>query len=131
MSSLRERAQLWVCKAESDLLNIRNNLAAAEVPWDTVCFHAQQAAEKLLKAVLTAHGKTPPRIHDLVALLAACVELEPDLTSLENDCRALTTYATAARYPLPMAEPSAQDGQAMAAAAGRVRAQVLGVLKRC
>lgn len=37
---------LWVEKAEHDLLNIDNNLAASHVPWDTVCFHAQQAAEK-------------------------------------------------------------------------------------
>ena len=128
MNGREGRAQFWVRKAETDLLDIRNNLSAAEVPWDTVCFHAQQAAEKLLKAVLAAHRKTPPRIHDLVALLAACVELEPALATLEDDCRAITTYATAARYPLPMAEPSADDGRAMAAAAERVRARVLSAL---
>ncbi len=129
MNGREGKAQLWIRKAESDLLNIRNNLAAAEVPWDTVCFHAQQAAEKLLKAVLAAHRKTPPRIHDLVALLTACVEVAPTLRVLEDDCRALTTYATAARYPLPLAEPSAEEGRAMAAAAERVRAQVLALLK--
>lgn len=32
----------WLAKAENDLLNIRNNLHASRVPWDTVCFHAQQ-----------------------------------------------------------------------------------------
>ncbi|MBM4080999.1 MAG: HEPN domain-containing protein, partial [Planctomycetes bacterium] len=42
----------WVGKADNDLLNVRNNLAAERVPWDTVCFHAQQAAEKMLKAFL-------------------------------------------------------------------------------
>lgn len=31
----------WVLKAEHDLLNIENNLAAREIPWDTVGFHAQ------------------------------------------------------------------------------------------
>jgi hypothetical protein len=30
----------WVSKAEHDLLNIENNLAANDIPWDTVCFHA-------------------------------------------------------------------------------------------
>lgn len=30
----------WFRKAESDILNIRNNLAADKVPTDTVCFHA-------------------------------------------------------------------------------------------
>ena len=45
-------ATAWVAKAERDLLNIANNVAADETPWDTVCFHAQQAAEKLLKGFL-------------------------------------------------------------------------------
>ncbi|MFC1833890.1 HEPN domain-containing protein [Thermodesulfobacteriota bacterium] len=44
-----ESVRRWLAKAENDLLNIRNNLSAAEVPWDTVCFHAQQTAERLLK----------------------------------------------------------------------------------
>lgn len=43
----------WLAKAENDLLNIRNNLHASRVPWDTVCFPAQQAAEKYLKAFLS------------------------------------------------------------------------------
>ena len=40
----------WLAKASNDLLNIDNNLRSQAIPWDTVCFHAQQAAEKLLKA---------------------------------------------------------------------------------
>ena len=36
-------AKLWLNKAENDLLNVDNNLAAQEVPCDTVCFHCQQA----------------------------------------------------------------------------------------
>ncbi len=48
----------WVLKAEHDLLNIKNNLAAPEVPWDTVCFHAQQCSEKYLKALLVLGKST-------------------------------------------------------------------------
>ena len=40
----------WLAKADNDLLNIQNNLASREIPWDTVCFHAQQCGEKALKA---------------------------------------------------------------------------------
>lgn len=50
----------WVLKAEHDLLNIENNLAAREIPWDTVCFHAQQCAEKYLKALLVSCKIDPP-----------------------------------------------------------------------
>jgi HEPN domain-containing protein len=115
----------WVRKAEGDLLNIENNLTAARVPWDTVCFHAQQAAEKLLKGFLVFHGQTPPRIHDLIALLAACARIDPGLATLEADCAKLTDFAILARYPTGVAEPEAEDGHAAVAAARRIRATLL------
>jgi|GEM_PF-7115413 len=40
----------WMAKVRSDMLCIENNLAAKHVPWDAVAYHAQQAAEKALKA---------------------------------------------------------------------------------
>ena len=49
MSAETEIALQWVAKARNDLLNADNNLAASNVPADTVCFHCQQAAEKLLR----------------------------------------------------------------------------------
>lgn len=52
MSKTESNYRRWVQKAQNDLLNIENNLAASRTPWDTVCFHAQQAAEKILKAFL-------------------------------------------------------------------------------
>jgi HEPN domain-containing protein len=43
----------WVEKAEADLLTSRREYRARKSPnYDAVCFHAQQAAEKYLKAVL-------------------------------------------------------------------------------
>lgn len=59
MSSRRSNYVAWLAKADNDLLNIDNNLAAEQVPWDTVCFHAQQVAEKVLKAYLVYHGQRP------------------------------------------------------------------------
>jgi HEPN domain len=49
MSGHESNYASWFAKAEHDLLNIQNNLAAVQIPWDTVCFHAQQAAEKCLE----------------------------------------------------------------------------------
>jgi HEPN domain-containing protein len=63
-------------KADNDLLNIENNLDATAIPWDTVCFHAQQVIEKLFKAFLVLNGQVPPRTHDLVALLTHCASFE-------------------------------------------------------
>ena len=74
----------WVAKAENDLLCIRNNLSAEHVPWDVVCYHAQQAAEKMLKAFLASRGRAPRKTHDLIALLGECVECESELASLSE-----------------------------------------------
>ena len=84
MSAPETAYQAWLTKAERDLLNVENNLAASRTPWGTVCFHAQQATEKVLKAFLVHHGKRPPRTHDLVALLARCVDTGADLRDLEG-----------------------------------------------
>ena len=72
----------WFDKAEHDLLNVRNNLAAAEVPTDTVCFHCHQAAEKYLKGFLVWHAVPPDRTHDLEDLLQSCAGIDPRLGAL-------------------------------------------------
>lgn len=115
----------WVEKAEHDLLVIRNNLAADEVPWDMVCFHAQQAAEKLLKAFLVRGGRLPPRTHDLVALLGDCVDLQAGLESLQDDCGLLTIYAVEPRYPDDFREPEETEAGRAYEAALRIRSAIL------
>lgn len=125
MNSPEGNVSSWLRKAEHDQLNIKNNLAAKEIPWDTVCFHAQQAAEKLLKAFLISRGRDLMRTHDLVALLTECVELDPSLAILEEDCRNLTYFAVSARYPDDIYEPGEQDGREMIAAMHRVRSRIL------
>lgn len=63
----------WMAKAHSDMLCIDNNLAAQQVPWDTVVYHAQQAVEKTLKAFLISRRAPMPHTHDLGRLLDDCV----------------------------------------------------------
>ena len=99
MSATEPEWRQWLAKADNDLLNIQNNLASRDIPWDTMCFHAQQAAERTLKALIVHDGGTPNRTHDLVALLAACSASHPELRQLENDCRTLSLLATRVRYP--------------------------------
>ena len=66
----------WVRKAEHDLEAASRIMAVEEgCPFDTVCFHCQQAAEKYLKCLLTYLGIQAPRTHDLKAL-AALIPLE-------------------------------------------------------
>jgi HEPN domain-containing protein len=46
-----ELARGWFLKAESEL-NTSRHMMVGEGPYDTACFHAQQAAEKYLKGLL-------------------------------------------------------------------------------
>lgn len=129
MSAIDDAARQWLAKAENDLLNIRNNLHATQVPWDTVCFHAQQAAEKHLKAFLVARGEKTPRSHDLIALLALSTAFDPKLAELEADCRWLTYYGTASRYPDEIYEPDEDDGRKAFMASQRIRQMILGAFE--
>lgn len=106
----KELVQQWTSRAENDLLNVSNNLQAQRVPWDTVCFHCQQAAEKYLKAVLVVHAQEVPRIHDLEKLLDLVQDWVPALKDQREECRWLTVYAVASRYPVEvMHEAPGQD----------------------
>lgn len=117
-------ARAWRAKADDGFLNIENNLAARPIPWDTVCFHAQQGVERLLQAFLIGHGRVPARTHDLIALLADCAAISPALGSLHAECALLNVYAVATRYPGSGIEPNGAVGPDVVAAARRVRAAV-------
>ncbi len=99
MNDPASQFQTWIAKAEEDRLCIKNNLSAVAVPWTVVCFHAQQAAEKYLKAFLVSRGIRVERTHDLEYLLGECEKLEPRLAALQDDCQALSAYAVDSRYP--------------------------------
>ena len=118
----------WIAKAESDLLNIRNNLKTEQIPWDTICFRAQQTAEKMLKAFVVSRGQVVSRTHDLEALLAQAIDAGGALEVLETDCRFLTPYAVLLRYPGLADEPSEQEGRQAVAAGERVYQRVQAVL---
>ena len=90
-------ARGWFRKAESDLLSARK-LLSADGPFDTACFHAQQAAEKYLKGLLAFHQQPIPLVHKLVDLERACVAAEPRLVIPAPPLGVITPYAVELRY---------------------------------
>ena len=62
------------------------------------CFHAQQSVEKALKAVLTAHGATFPRTHNLEELGLLVTASGIGLAAPARDLRGLTPFAVDLRY---------------------------------
>ncbi len=87
----------WLLKAESDLANVRMCLAAG-LAFDTACFHAQQAAEKCIKAYLTAYEIEVPFIHNLEKLIELCAQRDSSFLSIKALSQELTPYAVELRY---------------------------------
>lgn len=120
MNAERDLAKQWLAKARNDLLNADNNLKSEVVPYDTVCFHCQQAAEKLLKAYLVARGVQPPLTHDLLLLLEEVLPLCADAETLRDDLALLMPYAVGVRYPDEALVPTDEDTREARRAAQRV-----------
>lgn len=118
----------WVRKAEHDLEAVRRIMAVDEgCPYDTVCFHCQQAIEKYLKALLTLAAVPAPRTHDLgrlVALLPADKQLSIPAGALV----AVNPYAVDVRYSDDWREPRRHDAIQALEVAQRVRTEVRSLL---
>jgi HEPN domain-containing protein len=90
----------WIEKAEGDYNTALREMRARKAPnYDSACFHAQQCAEKYLKARLQEEGIPFPMTHNLVTLLSLLLPLEPTWTVLTPDLQTLTLYAVSTRYP--------------------------------
>ena len=60
---MKPETEEWVAKADADLATAQREAAVDEAPdFDAVCFHAQQCAEKYLKAVMVESGMRVPHI---------------------------------------------------------------------
>lgn len=119
----------WIAKAQNDLLNATHTLTlGARCPTDTACFHAQQCAEKYLKALLTFRGTDFAKTHDLEAL-AARLRSGPRPALSPDDLARLTRYATVTRYP-GAEEIGLGEARRALAAARRIRKAVRAVLPK-
>jgi len=99
MKDNRDLARGWLEKARSDLYAVER-LLDGNGPYDAACFHAQQAIEKAMKALLAKIGQPIPRTHDLDELQRTCniVQPIPELQSL--DFSEATDYAVQLRYDI-------------------------------
>ncbi len=90
----------WVDKAEGDFVTAQRELRARKSPnYDAACFHAQQCAEKYLKARLQEVGTAFSKTHDLANLLALVLPAEPAWAVMKADLDILTAFAVDVRYP--------------------------------
>ncbi|MCX5975905.1 MAG: HEPN domain-containing protein [Coprothermobacterota bacterium] len=95
----RQEVQAWLQKADNDLRSAQVDLAADPPLIEDALFHCQQAAEKAMKAFLTAHDTAFRKIHDLDELASACEQIDASLKETLDPARDLTIFAWAFRYP--------------------------------
>ena len=89
----------WLIKAGNDLRTSRTMLTTDPPVTDVVCFHAQQCAEKSLKAFLVFADIHIEKTHYLPRLLELCKGADPAFDELKDAAAELTDYAVAGRYP--------------------------------
>ncbi len=119
----------WLRYAKDDIDTL-NILIGTEL-YRVICFHAQQLAEKSLKAYLFAQGIEIPKTHD-VAYLFAKSQLNIKINRHELDL--LSSVYIDTRYPpdfglLPAGEPREKEAELAVKAAQYLHNQIIKILK--
>jgi HEPN domain-containing protein len=90
----------WIKKADLDF-STTVRLSAEPEFRDIVVFHAQQAVEKYLKALLTRHQTEFPKTHVIRRLLLLLQPVEPALADALEDANWLSPFGVDIRYRFP------------------------------
>ena len=101
--------QRWLIKAENDLLMARAALSLENPVTDAACFHAQQCAEKCLKAYLVYKNQHIVKTHDLARIVELCARFDPDFSVIYDAAEELSDYAVETRYPDEWREISIEE----------------------
>ena len=97
----------WMNRARSSLAIAKNRVPQAYL--EDLCFEAQQAAEKSIKAVMIARNIEFPYVHDLDHLLSLIEDEGEVIPASIRQASNLTKYATVTRYPGDMGPVTAQE----------------------
>ena len=81
---MNENVKQWIIKAESDITIAGKDLKTDNPVTDAICFHAQQAAEKYLKAYLVFKDIEPEKTHKIEKLVLTCMTLDAAFSTLKN-----------------------------------------------
>jgi HEPN domain-containing protein len=113
-------ARVLLARAVDDETLVRKVCSDADVADAIVGFHAQQAAEKLIKAVLATHGVTFAKSHALSYLIGLAEENNIESPDELSEADVLSPWAVEFRYEGE--EPPALDRYAALVLVERLRA---------
>ena len=115
----------WLLRAARDLAAGEHDLQASPPFAGDAAFHAQQAAEKALKAFLVWRDEPFRKTHNLTELGGSCVKLDAGLEPIVRPASRLTEYAWKFRYPGEANEPPRAEAEEALSAARAVYAAIL------
>ena len=125
---IRDLVQQWLAKAEEDY-GVAEHLVSENTPYlGVVGFHAQQAAEKYLKALLVRHQIEFPKTHNLGELLELLQIKEPAISASLHSITALNPYGVNVRYPGDVPHLTPDEAKTAVSLATQVREAVLSAL---
>jgi HEPN domain-containing protein len=95
---------VWLLRAKGNLNLAEKGGSLEGVLLEDLCFNAQQAAEKALKAICLSLGMDIPKTHSLVHLMDILESSGMEIPKSVRDADILTQYAVQSRYPSIMEE---------------------------
>jgi len=121
----RQLVRQWLAKAEQDF-GLAEHLVSERSPYLlAVGFHAQQAAEKYVKAFLVHHQCAFPKTHDIAELLDRAATVDKTLAESLRTAVSLNPYAVDERYPGDSPDMTEGDAVEALALARSVRDAIL------
>lgn len=99
----------WLRRARSNLARAKADRGLPDVIYEDLCFDAQQAAEKSIKALLVRRKVPFPKTHDLIDLLTLLQRSGLEVPAEIRQAGILNGYAVDARYPGLSEEVSEED----------------------
>lgn len=93
-----DRAHLFLNKAQQDAVLVEKIIDDSDIAIETLGFHIEQAFEKALKALLSAHGIPFRRTHDIRELLDLLDDNDLSLPMYFGDLDEWTPFAVEYRY---------------------------------
>ncbi|MBU0651044.1 HEPN domain-containing protein [bacterium] len=115
----------WLNKAEHDLSTAKLALVYEPKLTDSICFHCQQAVEKIFKAYLIFFDIDFVKTHSLPYLLDLIVDRDTKLSDLYDKIEELEGYAVEIRYPDDWCEPTEEEAKAAYDIACKVKARII------
>ncbi len=89
----------WLLRAKANLTLAEKGGRLKGVAYEDLCFNAQQAAEKAIKAICLARGLDFPKTHSLVRLMDILVSDGVEIPKNVGNADILAQYAVQSRYP--------------------------------